>query len=70
MFRRAQHFRNSPNLQSRNWGIRDFQTVQASQSGGIISKDYDYHDIDRGMENYHHFFSENEAQSFYENIVY
>ena len=59
MFRRAQHFRNSPNPQSRNWGIRDFQTrdfqtVQASQSGGIISKDYDYHDIDRGMENCYH----------------
>ena len=55
MFRRAQYFRDSLNPQSRNWGFRDSQIGQSSQSGRILSKDYDYHDIDRGMENYYRF---------------
>ena len=61
MFRRAQYFRDSLNPQSRNWGFRDSQIGQSSQSGRILPKDYDYHDIDRGMENYHHVFSGNES---------
>ena len=51
MFRRAQYFRDSLIPKSRNWGFRDSQIGQSSQSGRILSKDYDYHDIDRGMEN-------------------
>ena len=63
MFRRAQYFRDSLIPQSRNWGFRDSQIGQSSQSGRILSKDYDYHDIDRGMENYYRvFFLENKSE--------
>ena len=62
MFRRALYFRDSLNPQSRNWGFRDSQIGQSSLSGRILSKDYDYHDIDRGMENYCRVFSENKSK--------